>query len=180
MSDKPIIFNSESIRGILDGRKTQTRWAIKLKDSKDDCCWCYGEGFEYIECGNEYSGYDYRMPCRCRMPHSCYRVGDRLWVRETYWDKGYWETDKDYKRHWVLYRPEEKIDFYYDADGKPDEIRGSYTPFGSCMYLRKHPSIHMKKKDARIWLDVTGVRFERDEADGDWYRVIEFKKGTGK
>ena len=30
-----------------------------------DCIWCNGEGNEYIECGNELSGYDFRDICRC-------------------------------------------------------------------------------------------------------------------
>jgi protein gp37 len=29
------------------------------------CAWCGGFGIEYVECGNEHSGYDPRQPCRC-------------------------------------------------------------------------------------------------------------------
>ena len=100
-----------------------------------------------------------------RVPIERYRnwkVGDMIWVREAWWDKGSWETDKEYKRHWVRWpSKEERIDFYYDADGHPENIRGSYTSFGSCVYLRKHPSIHMFRKDARIFLEITGLRDER-------------------
>lgn len=94
-----------------------------------------------------------------------YPVGSRLYVKENFWDKGYWETDRAFKRHWVRWPPkEEKIDFYYDADGKPEAIRGSYNPFGSPIFLRKHPSIFMKKADARIWIpEVTAVTIQRPQ-----------------
>ena len=141
---KPILFNSEMVRAILDGRKTQTRRICKAKSS------------------TPLSGYSGEALDALIRHHSPYgKVGDKLWVRESWWDKGYWETDKNFKRHWIRFRPEEKIDFYYSADGDPTEIRGSYNSVGPCIYLRKHPSIHMFKKYARIFLEITDIRVER-------------------
>lgn len=42
MSDKPIIFNGDMIRAILDGRKTMTRRPIRPQpyiDSMGNACW---------------------------------------------------------------------------------------------------------------------------------------------
>jgi hypothetical protein len=70
--------------------------------------------------------------------------GDRIYVRETF---GYGGD---------AYTP----DIYFRADQPEAPIQGCW-----------HPAIHMRKADARIWLDVTGVRVERlqdiTEADAD-------------
>lgn len=137
MKETGIIFTGELIPKILDGSKTHTRRIMKPQPEKI----LQGDWSELCPYG---------------------KAGDLLWVREAYWNKGYWETDKNFKKHWIIWpQPEEKVDFYYDADGEPDNIRGSYNPWGSPIYLRKHPSIHMKKEDSRIWLEITGIRVER-------------------
>lgn len=70
--------------------------------------------------------------------------GDRIYVRETF---GYGGD---------AYTP----DIYFRADQPEAPIQGCW-----------HPAIHMRKADARIWLEVTGVRVERlqdiTEADAD-------------
>ncbi len=157
-----ILFNSEMVRAILDGRKTHTRRIVKpqpkivfdskvvfrpMGDSKGRLWGATAYDADQIR--------TYTALCPYGKP------GDRLWVREAYWDKGYLTTDNKGKKHWVRWRPEEKIDFYYSADGAPKGIRGSYTPFGSPIHLRQHPSIHMPKWACRLWLEVKSVRIER-------------------
>lgn len=63
MKEKPIIFSTEMVRAILDGRKTQTRRVIKDKYIKSR--WHDAEG-EHI------------------LAVCPYEAGDRLWVRETW------------------------------------------------------------------------------------------------
>ena len=63
MKERPILFNGEMVRATLDGRKTQTRRAIKPQPGF--------QGNTPIEC----------IHCPYGDP------GDRLWVRET-WAKG--------------------------------------------------------------------------------------------
>lgn len=119
MAIKPILFNAEMVRAILDGRKTCTRRVVKLpKNMSGRPVGKSGDiGFMYL-------GGIKRPP---------YQHGDILYVRET-WCKGSWMNEKER--------------YYYKADDN-DFL---------CTW---HPSIHMPKEAARIWLRVTGVRVER-------------------
>lgn len=68
-----------------------------------------------------------------------YQPGDILYVRET-WGKGY-----------------EEGTYIYKADDKLADL----PTFNESTKLIYHPSIHMPKDAARIWLKVTDVRVER-------------------
>lgn len=134
MAIKPILFNGEMVRAILDGRKTCTRRSVK-GNIPNDAIWGY-TGFTpkgYISCRGVYAdGYGegfYKLP---------YLPGDVLYVRET-WD---WDPDNE------VAKP-----YYYKADGdlRPEGYKG----------MGWSPSIHMPKEAARIWLRVTNVRVER-------------------
>lgn len=129
---KPILFNTEMVRAILEGRKTVTRRPIKpqpageMRRMGDDSCYpgCFGE---------EGAGRIYRPP---------YMVGDVLYVRET-WARIAVSPDGHFFPPGV---------YYYKAG----PIK---APEGT---LRKwSPSIHMPREAARIFLRVTAVRAER-------------------
>lgn len=115
MAIKPILFNSEMVRAILDGRKSCTRRIIKPQPTAH-----YGT--------------------QCVIPP--YKPGDILYVRETWC--GLPVNEAGHFRGHPIY--------YYKADGdlRPEGWRGAW-----------HPSIHMTKEAARIWLKVTDVRVER-------------------
>ena len=81
---KRLSFNDEMARAWHEGRKTVTRRLIKFKEADPDCCWCHGKGLEYIDCGNELSGYDYRSPCRCRWPKPPYSPGEIVYIGEAW------------------------------------------------------------------------------------------------
>ena len=135
MAIKPILFNTEMVRAILDGRKSCTRRAIKPQPDEKHT---YPLGFitdstEKKEVGcfgfavNEYGG-----SIQYVKPPYRYAPGDILYVRET-WKKapnGY---------------------FYYE-----DWLRNDIADV-----TKWKPSIHMPKEAARIWLKVTDVRVER-------------------
>lgn len=73
MSIKPILFNTEMVRAILDGRKTQTRRVIKTTD---------GIPFsEYSDIAARRFIYDSNA-----IHKSPYSIGDTMWVRETFDD----------------------------------------------------------------------------------------------
>lgn len=151
MAIKPILFNIEMVRAILDGRKTQTRRVVRDKDIINSWdCESDGTQIAYVD---QSTGERHPLTAPCS-----YRFGDVLWVRET-WCK-YGELD-DWDR---LIDGTEK--FYYKADGE------NPTPFNQFLVQRPgwdeyaempiwHPSIHMPKEAARIFLRVTGVRVER-------------------
>lgn len=125
MAIKPILFNTEMVRAILDGRKTCTRRVIKLpKNMSGRPVGKSGDiGFMYL-------GGIKRPP---------YQQGDILYVRET-WSHPIVPSDKNR----YVYRADEVAE-----DGFKNEAH------------IWHPSIHMPKEAARIWLKVTDVRVER-------------------
>jgi len=148
MKSHPIIFSSDMIRAILEGRKTQTRRVIELKDVDPECIWCRGNGHEYQECG-ELSGYDYRYPCRCCMPNNLYgQPGDQLFVKETW---AIIKNDDDENK--VLYRADGVIgNAAYGGADFPGN-RTYYGPWKSSLFMPRWAS--------RITLEIVNVRVER-------------------
>lgn len=151
MAIKPILFNTEMVRAILDGRKSCTRRIVTTR--RKAACGFYvtkkADGtfsgiYEYDE--NE-SMFDNPL-----MPP--YQPGDILYVRETWERFECWNCEGDERgncpkepRKSVLYKT--CGCYMYRAT---DEISGD---------AKWHPSIHMPKEAARIWLKVTDVRVER-------------------
>ena len=135
----PILFNTEMVRAILDGRKTVTRRLIKSQPPYDVQCplgYCtdgYKSEIGKFAFGSHKDG---GKMIFCKPP---YQPGDILYVRET-WGEGY-----------------EEGTYIYRAD---DKLAGLPT-FKESSKLIYHPSIHMPKEAARIWLKVTDVRVER-------------------
>ena len=74
IKEKPILFNTEMVRAILDGRKTQTRRVVDLKKYP-----------QYPDKLDSLDAIFSTFPCQSGCPFG--QVGDRLWVRET------WATD---------------------------------------------------------------------------------------
>lgn len=131
---KPILFNTDMVKAILSGRKTQTRRLDKsifegvhhVQKSDDNL---------YHLLASDNSHLDDVIPR--------YKKGDILWVRETHCIL---PVDSDGRFHSGAEIP------YYKADGdfRPVSWRGNWTP-----------SIHMKKKYARLFLEVEEVTLER-------------------
>ena len=99
MKEKPILFNGEMVRAILDGRKTMTRRAVKPQPTLD-----HGLVFEGIALGKFGAVSDSVIAC----PYGT--IGDRLWVKETHHvrDAGYVDgTGRD-----IVYKADDE-DFPY-------------------------------------------------------------------
>ena len=84
IKERPILFNGEMVRAILDGRKTQTRRIVKNVDP---------DNFPYCGTFDEVNGLpvitfadDSGDSVTSRIFASCKfgKPGDRLWVRETF------------------------------------------------------------------------------------------------
>lgn len=149
MSVKPILFNTEMVQAILDGRKTATRRAVKPQFALD------ADGKEHAfggVGGNMFIWTD--KPNIKTVIHPPYRPGDILYVRET-WTQ-LWYVDQDGYTHY------DQPMYYYAADGVPDITLMDADGF-ECddQRIRWHPSIHMPKEAARLFLRVTDVRVER-------------------
>lgn len=134
----PILFNTDMVRAILDGRKTVTRRVIKPQP--------YGF-FEAHE--NPAYLYDFD-PIRERI-YPKYQEGDILYVRETFFRE---ECTPDCAGR-------------TDPDECPfnrvgNSCYGYKTQYiDSTGIIKWTPSIHMPKEATRIWLKVTAVRAER-------------------
>lgn len=145
---KPILFNTEMVRAILDGRKSVTRRVIKPQPKMQ---------LSYICMGHRHGKWTYPPP-------NC--------VEQSGWPEKYRRIDKltaeDCNRYWtppchtddILYVREAwngnwSDHYIYKADG------GSAKAAGYGEEPKWNPSIHMPKEAARLFLRVTGVRVER-------------------
>lgn len=143
MAIKPILFNTEMVRAILDGRKTCTRSSVSSRQFlgmlPDKCKKAVPD--EFLK-GKRMMFKPYCNTTDAELIMTAYKApyqpGDILYVRET-WYKGL-------ERY--IYRADYSDTEKFYRDGKEIEMKW-------------HPSIHMPKKAARIWLKVTDVRVER-------------------
>lgn len=152
MAIKPILFNTEMVLAILDGRKTCSRRLVKPQPKSKLCYTFAGSDSDTWGYPNrtahEIWGEEFKLPNditeeelskRWNPP---YHTDDILYVRETWC--GLPVNEAGHMRGHTIY--------YYKADGelRPKGWRGTW-----------HPSIHMPKEASRIWLKVTDVRVER-------------------
>jgi hypothetical protein len=126
MNDRPIIFSGPMVRAILEGRKTQTRRVIKPQPTEPaNTPWLKNGWLE---------------PSRC--PHG--QPGDRLWVKETFFDNRKYEAAVGFK-----------IGVAQDYDYKADH---EVAPDSKVKWI---PSIFMPRWASRITLEITDMRVQR-------------------
>ncbi|WP_368937232.1 hypothetical protein [Morganella morganii] len=141
MKERGIIFNAEMVRAILEGRKTQTRrlvnsvptthdfhgWIMSSTCAKDEgkAVWAIGDSPLLKD------------PIRLNCPLG--KIGDRLWVRET-WQCGLCTEST----------------FAYKATHKPTDLEEGWNE-----KIKWRPSSQMPRWASRILLEITGVRVER-------------------
>jgi len=141
MKERPILFSTDMVKAILDGRKTQTRRVIKPQPFKG--AWnataehpSHGWFWEKL-----YQTWEGEEDFFKRLVEFCLygQVGDRLWVRE----KFALRNDGQQVMHYAGYQEIIK------ALDLPD------------FHIKWSPSIHMPRWASRITLEITDVRVER-------------------
>lgn len=153
MKERPVIFNSEMVRAILDGRKTQTRRVMAVQPESNQ----FGllritDSTKRSDIGKYHWAESNATGTHQRSAlFSCPfgQVGDRLWVRETFMDlTGTGIEATTGKFEGFAYRADTPAGSY------GDEVRKEYG-------LKWTPSLHMPRKACRILLEITAVRVER-------------------
>lgn len=160
MKERGIIFNTEMVRAILDGRKTQTRRIMNNQP-----CTLTGEtisvqqdDFNFRWTGDLYNDTSGWFACPLG------NIGDRLWVRETFGNRVVRDALGGYGE-FITYRA-----------SKPDAVYCTCAS-GDVIPMKWTPSIHMPRRYSRITLEITNIRVERlndisnDDAksEGCWY-----------
>lgn len=144
MATKPILFNTEMVRAILDGRKSCTRRLVKPEPQG------------YFEVSEE-PLYIYDTDGNQGKITPPYQPGDILYVREAFAWQPCWDCGMDTEQGACtghIYHSEKKEYgcYMYRASCEDNEYPSVDT---------WHPSIHMPKEATRIWLKVTDVRVEQ-------------------
>ena len=139
MAIKSILFNTEMVRAIMDGRKTCTRRICK------DANECTVPDMEFYNADKRtYAVHNFADRKHTEKLNIVERTcpicpGDVLYIRETWGYPISLNSDKQY-----VFRADKIVESGFKND--------------SHIW---HPSIHMPKEAARIWLKVTDVRVER-------------------
>lgn len=159
----PILFSTEMVKALLDGRKTQTRRLNGLENQNENPSRWELAGAVYDPAWDEggwksccdFQTLDKSVMSMAECPYG--QPGDILWVRETFRP-----IEQDFGVPRYEYKASEKIN-----------IRDKWKP-----------GIHMPKIAARIFLKVTDVRIERltdiSNEDAIAEGIHEYEDGTYK
>ncbi|HBP0696565.1 TPA: hypothetical protein L5Q50_000351 [Pseudomonas aeruginosa] len=138
MKERPILFNDQMVRAILEGRKTVTRRVVKPQPDFLGSMVDPNTPFKTLDAG---------LHARITCPYG--EPGDRLWVREA------WAADAQVD----AIAPSDLSQgepIWYPADLSVRQTGCSMISKG-----RVRPSIHMPRWASRILLEITAVRVER-------------------
>jgi hypothetical protein len=140
IKERGILFSGPLVRALLDGTKTQTRRALRPQP----------EG----ECNRGAPRNRFGLP------------GDRLWVRETYFAFGHWETrpkaGKAGDAWYFVDQTRATGQRYRYALDEPDGADPQAARVaGDLPHWRRRPALFMPRAASRILLEIVGVRIER-------------------
>ena len=193
IKERPILFSAPMVRAILEGRKTVTRRTMKVQPVLKGNFWeVYGAGWgKDVTSVPAAPGHSLSSNCPYGKP------GDRLWVRESWWQAGDWQDTYPEDDTGAWFGSKRVV---YSADGTPPNEpntsypnglrNGAYSAAAPNKIWRHRPSIHMNRWASRILLEINDVRVERlqditeaqakaegvrlytDHAElGDWWHV---------
>lgn len=170
IKERPIVFQPEMVRAILEGRKTQTRRLIDPQPNNPEMfgvspVWGWGvpQGMDrfcvHAAFNEKGRRVDRHLPCRYGQP------GDRLWVRES------WRCNHIGGIR-IEYRAGGKC---LEYDEWPENTMPPYALPTSVIQVRRterqldgekiadawRPSIHMPRWASRLLLEITRIRVQR-------------------
>ncbi|HIE1775989.1 TPA: hypothetical protein ACXJYI_003849 [Pseudomonas aeruginosa] len=171
--ERPILFNDQMVRAILEGRKTVTLRVVK------------DTGFYAIDAaihGNDVALRE-REALSTRCPFG--QPGDRLWVREAWQGPLISDEEQAANQSWWkdMTKFQDQAHCAYRASGDNNE----YVDPDGYFHCKWKPSIHMPRWASRILLEITAVRVERLQditpnqciAEGAW-REKDKELGRGQ
>lgn len=189
MNTRPILFSGAMVRALLDGSKTQTRRVCKSQPYPNGT---WNTHMQDFQCHNDYlppsatlmdlggrnlgstsnlEGWEAECPYGM--------VGDGIYVRETFFAYGRWETRYSTKKardewHFIDMTIECDRAYQYAADNPDVPLAGGR---GVLPGWHSRPSIHMPRAASRIKLEIVSVRVERlndcSEADAKAEGVMQ-------
>lgn len=152
MTDRGILFSAPMVRALLAGTKTQTRRALnpqpeaaaRFAGIERDGQWLFTKGCFYS-----------------KLSPTC-KASDRLYVRETYYQRGHWapvetKRTKAGRQKWAFIPADDVI--LFDAPGKFRKGRHHKDP--ETVAWHKRLGRFMPRRYSRLTLIVTDVRVER-------------------
>ena len=200
MSSKPILFNAEMVKAILDGRKTQFRIPVNISS---DCTY-YASGINKTAISSNFNNFEaifvlpkdkWKNSLTPKLGYfsSCYKDGDIIFVQED-WKVGGWNNTsfafdhscEPFDKSW--HNPPSKEHFYDLLRNTLDELEAMKYPNKNGEYKWEKFKSPLKMMDkstmqdwmARIFLKVTNVRVERlqDISDEDCIKegIVEVTK----
>jgi len=167
MKERPISFSDAMALAAFNGSKTQTRRTLRCRAPK----W-HDHDFHCIEM-REHGGIIWPHTCfndgggrleKSKMPCPYGAVGDRLWVRESYYQFGHWEPvtnakTEGGKQKWKFVPDCREIRFENPAGS---ELRlGRHSKDSESMAWHKRLARFMPRSACRNVLKITGIRVER-------------------
>jgi len=194
MKENPILFRTEMVKAILDGRKTQTRRIVKEPFQSYSCVTKHITSCEFD------FHYDQGVGQFTKCPYG--KSGDILWVRETWVPKNYDKSEYIYKatdEHGLLkWKPSihmpkeacrikllikdirvERLLDISDSEAKAEGVESSHE------YKSEEPYLHQYRDyynggfdcDARssfitLWWEIHGPD---SHLENPWLWVIEFE-----
>ena len=176
--ERPILFSGPMVRAILDGRKTQTRRVVTVRNSCRQAApqrWFYDlsrawrdPGFPQLQGGlkaeylhvpfcNPEDGWEEKpIDDTVERWYSLWQPGDRLWVRETW--RAFEPKTRILGGNSVLANAQMRV---YARNPVEGESVIEYAADFDKRTASWRPSIHMPRWASRILLEVTNVRVEQ-------------------
>ncbi len=154
MREHGVIFNSDMVRAILSGRKTQTRKAMKAQPRSSETrvgdYWFPCDRVQSMVHVSDFIPNNSAMPDAHEFFSTCCPlggIGDRIWVRETFQVGLCTEST-----------------FAYKATHRPSDLDEGWSDV-----IKWRPSTQMPRWASRITLEITDVRVEhlQDISDQD-------------